>query len=272
MRTPSLLSNSPITATLAVALAACATGASLQAQSADAASAVAHQPERAWLEIHDPTLIARRLLLKMEYEDQAADALQAKWLANLRWSVALGQDLALGLQLETPFVWRDHGDGTEDFGFGDLEARAGIVGRIAKGTRWGLGMNGKFPTAADGVGDEVVELKPLLVISHDLADWLNLGCNVEYAFTLPGEDDGWVQALEVKFPVAVRLGGGFSAFASYNPRRDGAANSMRHRLELALTRTFGAEDQFALTAGAELPLAGEDGLDWKGGLGFIWTF
>ncbi len=41
----------------------------------------------------------------MEYEDQAEGALQAKWLANLRWAVALRENLALGLQLEAPIVW-----------------------------------------------------------------------------------------------------------------------------------------------------------------------
>ncbi len=105
MKTPSSRSNARIAAALAVALAACATGAALEAQAADAAPAVTHQAERAWLEIYDPTLITRRLLLKMEYEDQAEGALQAKWLANPRWAVALRENLALGLQLETPFVW-----------------------------------------------------------------------------------------------------------------------------------------------------------------------
>ena len=85
---------------LAVQLFVVAAAALAQAEeSAPVPDWLAHQPDRAWLEAYDPTLISMRLLTQFEFEDRPGGNSTAKWFWNARGAVPLTKDLALGLQL-----------------------------------------------------------------------------------------------------------------------------------------------------------------------------
>lgn len=224
------------------------------------------QEERSLLRTYDPTLISRRLLTGFEYEDHESGRATAEWKWNLRWAFPLAVGLALGLQAEAPLRWAEEA-GEDATGFGDLETRAGLVGRFTETSRWGLGMNAKFPTASDPLlGDGVIELRPIAAVRWQTTDWLELGANVEYNFTPRDEGADRVSALELKVPVFVTLTDKSSAFASYNPRWNDVKRSWRHRLELGVTQVFGSRRQCALSLGAELPLTDES-FAWKGKAG-----
>lgn len=230
-----------------------------------------HEPGRAWVETYDPTLLSRRLLTQFELEDYDGGDVSAKWLWNLRWAVQIEKDLALGIQLETPLRWADV-SGEEETGFGDLEARIGMVRRLHPAFRLGVSVNAKFPTASDELlGDGLIELRPIIGVRWDAIDWLQLGANLEYSFTPRDEGDDDVSATELKFPAVVKLADKLSLFTSYNPRWNHAKATDRHRLELGLTRLFGSRNDYALSVGGEVPLTSET-FDWKGSLGFTWFF
>lgn len=230
-----------------------------------------HVPQRAWLENYDPTLVTSRYYTEFIFESYDNDTEIYKIENTLRWGIPVGDGLAAGFQVMLPTKWRD-APGGDDFGLGNLEARTGLVGRLAPDLRWGLGVNGEFDTAtADSLGGGAFVLRPIAALRYDLTDRVNLGTNIEYSVTPFDEGSGDVSALELKFPVAFKIDECWSGFLSYNPRRDYLAESDRHRLETGATRVFGTEKQYALSFVGEIPLTSED-FHFKLAAGFAWYF
>ncbi len=228
------------------------------------------EPSRAWLERYDPTLISSRYFGEFIYESYD-DSELFKMENTTRWGIPLRDGHALGFQFMLPLKWRET-DSDEAFGLGDLELRTGVVGRLSPTLRYGLGVNAQLETATDTLlGDHAFILRPTAALRWDFNAATTLGINVEYSVTPLGEEANDVSALEVKFPVAFRINDDWSAFLSYNPRRDLLAESDRHRLELASTRVWGADKQYAWSFGTEIPLASES-FEFKLATGFSWFF
>lgn len=230
-----------------------------------------YQSDRAWLHAYDPTLLNRRLLTQFEYEDHDDDYTSLKWATNLRWAFSLDNDDALGVQLEAPMRWVDQGS-TDDSGFGDLEARIGIVRRASDHMRWGLAVNSVFPTAeGDLLGDGAWVLRPILAFRYELRRHIELGGNFEYNFTPRDEGDDRVSNCEMKFPITVKLADRLSGFTSYNPRWNDVTHSWRHRLEIGAACHLGHRKQYTLNLGVEIPLK-DEAFQAKGTLGLSWAF
>lgn len=228
-------------------------------------------PGRAWLERYDPTLISSRYLGEFIYESYDDDSDLWKFENTMRWGIPLQDGHALGLQFMLPLKWRE--TATEDaFGLGDLELRAGVIGRLSPTLRYGLAVNAVLETATDTLlSDHAFILRPIAALRWDYNANITLGINVEYNITPLDEDISDVSALEVKFPVAFRINEDWSAILSYNPRWDLLAESDRHRLELGTTYVWGPHNQYAWSLGTELPLASES-FEFKMATGFTWCF
>jgi hypothetical protein len=229
-----------------------------------------HHPGRAWLQPYDPTLLTRRLLTEFDHEERENGHSNEKWLWNARGAIQVTESIAFGAQLEVPWRWVDTPEG-EDAGWGDLEARLGFASHLTPTARWGLGLNAKFPTGSELLGDGVFELRPIAAVRWSLTHLIQMGASFEYSFTPRDEGTADVSALEIKLPITVKLGEMYSAFTSYKPRWNFANDTDRHRLEFGLTRLLGAHKEYAVSLGAEVPLTDET-LDWKGNLGFSWFF
>jgi hypothetical protein len=230
-----------------------------------------HQPQRAWLENYDPTLVSSRMVSEFSYESHDNDSDYYKLETTLRWGIPLRDGLALGLQVMVPLKWTETAT-ADTFGTGDLELRAGIVGRLSPTLRYGIGLNAAFDTASDSaLGDHAFVLRPITAIRWDVNDRINLGLNIEYNFTPVDEGAHDVSALELKFPLAFKLNDDWSAYLSYNPRWNLLAGTDRNRLELGATRIWGADNQYALSCGTEVPLSSES-FDFKLVTGFHWYF
>jgi hypothetical protein len=216
-----------------------------------------HSPGSAWLENYDPTLVSSRLVTELSYESHDTDADYWKIENTLRWGIPLRDGLALGLQMVLPVKWTE--TATDDaFGLGDLELRSGVVGRLAPNLRYGLGVNAVIDTATDALlSDNAFILRPIAAIRWDASDRVTVGLNVEYNFTPLDEGANDVSALELKFPLAFKINDDWSAYLSYNPRWDLLAETDRQRLELGGTRLWGADNQYALSFGTEVPLDSE---------------
>jgi hypothetical protein len=230
-----------------------------------------HSPRRAWLENYDPTLVSSRFVSEFSFESHDNDADYWKIENTLRWGIPLRDGLALGMQMVLPVKWTE--TATDDaFGLGDLELRTGLVGRISPTLRYGLGLNAVIDSATDALlSDNAFILRPIAAIRWDASDRLTLGCNVEYNVTPLDEGANDVSALELKFPLALKITEEWSAYLSYNPRWDLLAESDRQRLELGGTRIWGADNQYALSFGTEVPLDSES-FEYKVLAGFHWYF
>jgi hypothetical protein len=225
----------------------------------------------AWLERYDPTLISSRFSADFGYESYEDDSDLYKLENTVRWGIPLHDGHALGFQVLLPMKWRE--TTTDDaFGLGDLELRGGGVGRLSPSLRYGLGANAVLDSASDPLlGDNAFILRPTAALRWDLNPVCTLGINIEYNFTPLDEGANDVSALEVKFPVAFKFNEDWSGFVSYNPRWDLLDESDRHRLELAVTRVWGADNEFAWSVGTELPL-GSENFEFKLTTGFAWYF
>jgi hypothetical protein len=230
-----------------------------------------HAAERSWIENYDPTLITRRVLTELSFEDRGSDDGIWKIENSFRWGVPLRADLAVGIQAMVPVKWQESG-GDDLSGIGDLELRTGFVGRISPTLRWGFGLNAAFDTAAEpGLGADAFVLRPIAAIRWDFNERINLGCNVDYNVTPADEGSHDVSQLELKFPLVLKLSDRWSGALTYKPRWDFLDESDRHRLELGATRTLGADHQYALSFAVELPLASES-FDSKLTAGLSWHF
>jgi hypothetical protein len=229
------------------------------------------EPSRAWLERYDPTLISSRFSTEFVYESYDDDSDLYKIENTLRWGIPLKDDHAFGIQAMLPAKWRD--TATDDAsGLGDLELRAGFVGRLAPTLRYGLGVNAVLETASDSLlSDNAFILRPIAALRWDFNAITTLGINVEYNFTPLDEKANDVSALELKFPVAFKINDDWSSYLSYNPRWNLLDESDRHRLELGASRIWGAENQYAWSIGGEVPLSSEN-FEFKLATGFAWYF
>ncbi len=227
-----------------------------------------HSQESAWLQPYDPTLVTRRFLTELSYEDDDNGDLW-KIETSLRWGIPIHDDLAFGLQALMPVKWADS-PGGDDFGLGDLEFRAGLVGRLSPTLRYGAGVNAELDTAADpSLGSNALVLRPILAIRWDVSNRVNLGMNAEYSITPQDQGPDDVSALELKLPVVVKLTDHWSIAATYKPRWNFLTDDVRHRLDLGGNYVFGRENRYGLSFALEIPLSSES-FDWKLTTGFTW--
>ncbi len=211
------------------------------------------------------------MVSEFSYESHDNDADYYKLETTLRWGVPLQDGLALGLQVMLPVKWTETAT-ADAFGLGDLELRAGIVGRLSSTLRYGLALNAVVDTATDSLlSDNAFILRPIAAIRWDANDRITLGLNIEYNFTPSEEGANDVSALELKFPLAIKINDAWSAYLSYNPRWNLLAETDRNRLELGVTRVWGADQQYALSCGTEVPLSSEN-FEFKLVTGFYWYF
>ncbi|MCC6883757.1 MAG: transporter [Verrucomicrobiales bacterium] len=227
--------------------------------------------DRAWLGNYDPTLISRRTFSEFTYEDHGQNGDFYKVETSFRWAIPVLDDLALGLQMMVPVQWNKT-DISEKSGTGDVEFRAGFIGRISPTLRYGIGVNAVTESASDAaLSNNAFILRPIAALRWDATERLNLGVNVEYNFTPIEEGFDEVSALELKFPAAYKISDAWSAALTYKPRWNLLSEQERNRLELIATFQWGPHRQYAFAFGGECPLTSE-GIDYKLLTSFAWYF
>jgi len=225
---------------------------------------------RAWLRSYDPTLIGRRVVSEFSFEDDRGGVTITKLSTTVRGSTLIGPGLAVGAQVELPVEWQST-NGDIVSGLADFETRAGVVGRISKTLRWGTALNLKFPTATAPVLSDPFTMKPLLAISWDVTNSLNLGLTPSYEFTPGAPSSDQVNTLHFDVPVAVKLGGPWSAAVTYKPEWDLDTRQFTHKLETGVTLLFGPASQFAFSPAVEIPLSRQT-MEWKAIASLAWYF
>jgi hypothetical protein len=215
-----------------------------------------------WINNYDPTLITRRLLSELSYKDQGNDQSLLKLETSLRWPFPINDHLTFGAQMMVPLDWEDTGT-ADTVGLGNLEFRIGLAGHASPTLRYALAMNAEFSSASDDeLGGTNTVFRMINVIRWDIMDEVNIGCNVEYSFTPIEDGTGKESALQLKFPVAVRLNENWSAAVSYRPRWDFEEDENQHRIHTSATRNWGSDHQYAWSLATEYPLSSES-FNWK---------
>ena len=93
-----------------------------------------HAVERSWIENHDSTLVTRRVLTELNFEDRGGDDGIWKIENSFRWGVPLHEGLALGFQAMVPVKWQEStaDEGTHDVS--QLELKFPVVLKLSD--RW----------------------------------------------------------------------------------------------------------------------------------------
>jgi len=226
---------------------------------------------RAWLERFDSTLLASRLASEFGWESNDAEPDLFVIENALRWGIPVNEDFAFGFQTLLPVKWAE-GHDEEAEGFGDLELRAGMMGRVSEQLRYGFAMNAVFDTADDPLlGDGAFVLRPIVGFRLDYHERFTFGLNLEYNFTPREEGLDDVSDLEIKFPLIFRLREELSLFVSYNQRWNLLEETDRQRIEFATSCAFGKDKEFEWSIGGEVPVTSED-FDCKWKTGVSWFF
>ena len=226
---------------------------------------------RAWLENYDPTLFSRRVFSEFSYENHDDDKDYYKVETSLRWDIPVRENLALGMQVMVPVKWNETPT-SKDSGIGDMEFRTGLIGRFSPTLRYAIGVNAVIESASDeALSSHAFILRPILALRWDAAEHLNLGGNVEYNVTPLDEGSYDVSALELKFPVALKISDAWSSALTYKPRWNFVSEDDRNRLELVATYQWGSRRQYAVSFGGECPLTSES-LDYKLLTSLAWYF
>ena len=202
------------------------------------ATVLDHGAEHRWLVVQDPTLLSNRLSTEVEYDNFKNGRSSLEYSNTLRLATLLREGLAFGIQAKLPWKVVDTGTDHVD-GLGDIQLRAGIVGRLSPTMRYGLGLNATFDTAANpALGDGAFVLRPILAYRWHASKRVNLGLNIEYNFTPSDEGTNDVSALELKIPVNLKINDDWSAFINYKPRwnfltdREARPHRVRMRLRV----------------------------------------
>lgn len=225
--------------------------------------------ERAWLANYDPTLIGRRVLTEMSYEDDK-DSDTTKLSTSARYSALIQPNIAAGLQISQSLEWKSiRGDTTG--GLGDLEVRGGLVGRLTDSFRWGAGTNLKFATATSPILSDPFEIEALGALSWDLTKRLNLILQPSYSITPGTTGKNATNKITLKLPISFRIVRWLSASVSYKTEWEFTSHQAIHKLEGGLTVLPGSHDQFAISPAIEIPLSQQD-LNWKAMLTAGWYF
>jgi len=225
---------------------------------------------RAWLRNYDPTLIGRRVVSELSFEDDRGGVTITKLSTTIRDSTLISSGLAVGAQIELPVEWHST-NGDIVSGLADFETRAGVVGRISKTLRWGTALNLKLPTSTSPVLSDPFTMKPMLAISWDVTSTLNLGLTPSYEFTPGAPSFDRVNPLHFDVPVAVSLSKQWSAALTYKPEWDLDSRQITHKLETGLTLLFGPGSQFAFSPALEIPLSRQT-MEWKAIASLAWYF
>jgi hypothetical protein len=241
------------------------------------AELINHNSENAWLAAYDPTLISNRVYNKLSYEQLDGDASQWRLESSVRGAVQIHENLALGIQLMIPTVWASSPDPTTGLsdtssGLGDIEFKIGLMGRLAPNLRWAAGFDSKFATASSSaLGSYAFELRPIAAISWDLAEGLNMGITADYRFNPFYDDGGYESALEIKFPLGIKISDSLSAVMTGKGYFDFADTTQRANFEVAFNYAWGSRKQYAMTLGAEFPLSNQSE-QWKTSAAFAWYY
>lgn len=225
--------------------------------------------ERAFQANYDPTLIGRRLLWELSYEDDT-DSDTTKLQNEARYSALVAPNLAAGAQIAWPLM-AESGAGAAVGGAGDLSARAGVVGRVAEGLRAGTGLNVKFPTATAPALSEPWQLRPIAAVSWDVRKGLNAGVQAEW--NISPADTGPSRVNNVKFtlPVGLELSARWSVTASYKAEIEANGGAALSKIEAGPTLLLGRDRQFAISPAIEAPLS-QQSLQWKALLTAGWYY
>lgn len=174
--------------------------------------------------LEDSTILKRRIWSDTEwnkYKDGSDDIVET--LGGLwAWRVSDNQDWAV--RLKVPFKFHIAGDAARDSdkqGLDDIKLATGTAFRVSESWRTAVGVEMRFPSATDDLGNNVWRLQLFGAVAWDLTRRLTMSPSFEYNKSVAEKDSAAPQHfLEMFFPATYVLPGRWAVTPRYETKVD----------------------------------------------------
>jgi hypothetical protein len=172
----------------------------------------------------DPTILTRRIWSDTEwnkFKDGSHDIVET---LGVLWAWRISNSQEWAVRLKVPFRFHIAGDADEDSdkqGLGDIKLATGTAFRLSESWRTVVGVEMRFPSATDDLGDNVWQLQLVGGVAWDVTRQLTLSPSFEYNKSVTEEHSAAPQHfLEMYFPATYVLPRNWSVTARYEAKVD----------------------------------------------------
>ena len=189
----------------------------------------------------DPTIIKRRIWSDTEWSKFRQNRHEILETLGALWSWRVSENQDWGVRLKVPYEFDIAGNAagdSNDHGLGDIKLGAGTAFRLSEAWRTGFGVEMRFPTAHDDLGNNTWRPQLFGAVAWDATKRLTLSPSFEYNKSIAEEHDGTPQNfLEMYFPVSYRLPRYWAITARYEAKVDFENdNSWKHSAKFSVTK------------------------------------
>lgn len=172
----------------------------------------------------DPTILKRRIWSDTEWNKYKDGSHDIEETLGVLWAWRVSDSQEWAVRLKVPFKFHIAGDADEDSdkqGLGDIKLATGTAFRLSESWRTAVGVEMRFPSASDDLGDNVWRLQLFGAVAWDVTRQLTLSPSFEYNKSVAEEHSAAPRHfLEMYFPATYVLPRNWSVTARYEAKVD----------------------------------------------------
>lgn len=172
----------------------------------------------------DPTILKRRIWSDTEWNKYKGGSHDIEETLGVLWAWRVSDNQEWAVRLKVPFKFHIAGDAEEDSdkqGLGDIKLATGTAFRLGESLRTAVGVEMRFPSATDDLGNNVWRLQLIGAVAWDVARQLTLSPFFEYNKSVAEAHSAAPQHfLEMYFPATYVLPRKWSVTARYEAKVD----------------------------------------------------
>ena len=172
----------------------------------------------------DPTILKRRIWSDTEWNKYKDGKHDIEETLGVLWAWRVSDSQEWAVRLKVPFRFHIAGDAAEDSGkqgLGDIKLSTGTAFRLSESLRTAVGVEMRFPSATDDLGNNMWRLQLIGAVAWDVTRRLTLSPSFEYNKSVAEEHSAAPQHfLEMYFPVTYVLPWNWAVTARYEAKVD----------------------------------------------------
>ena len=191
----------------------------------------------------DPTILKRRIWSDTEWDKYKDGSHDIEETLGVLWAWRISDSQEWAVRLKVPFRFHIAGDAAGDSdkqGLGDIKLATGTAFRLSESWRTAVGVEMRFPSATDDLGDNVWQLQLFGAVAWDVTRRLTLSPSFEYNKSVAEEHStGPKHFLEMYFPVTYVLPWNSAVTAQYKAKVDFEnGNHWTHSAKFVITKVL----------------------------------
>jgi len=192
-------------------------------------------------EQQDPTILARRIWFDTEWNKYKGGRNDIEETLGVLWAWRVSDSQEWAVRFKVPFKFHFAGDAAGDSneqGLGDIKLGTGTAFRLSESWRTAAGVEMRFPSASDDLGDNVWRLQLFGAVAWDVTRWLTLSPSFEYNKSVAEVNNAAPKHfLEMFFPATYLLPRHWAVTARYEAKVDFEnGNSWTHSAKFIISK------------------------------------